>query len=408
MTLGEELLKKELTVIIPIYNDKLHLLRMLKSLENANNNQIAKILLVDDASDCTYEDIINKVSLDISYIRNDENVGVGLARKKGKSLVDTEWFAYVDQDDYVLEKYFDSFLQMKQNEPEKMMMVFPKKVINYIYKDGISTTDKEEIIMPKSAIHYGGNFYHIDLFDKFGIKMWDDRMSDDIFINTLLGDFFHPCFDLIATDEESDVIYVWDHTNEKSVSLQAPLEEINRHTFEAHVKVKEFIVEYCKNNPDSDFVKYYTYNNINTAILYAEDKMEKSKQKYILASLSSEQRDWLKDFLETRIELYEKIKDKLKYINCEESELEFLTDVHMAILIEHNFNDNSSWKEYWKIQYPNETEPSMTIKEMQTFCDEIRVNNALVAVSQKDTEYIKDLDLFSLIKTVAKDIFKYK
>lgn len=133
VALGEELLKKELTVIIPVYNDKLHLLRMLKSLESANNNQIAKILLVDDASDCTYEDIINKVSLDISYIRNDENVGVGLTRKKGRSLVDTEWFAYVDQDDYVLEKYFDSFLQMKQNKPEKMMMVFPKKAINYIY-----------------------------------------------------------------------------------------------------------------------------------------------------------------------------------------------------------------------------------------------------------------------------------
>ena len=129
--------------------------------------------------------------------------------------------------------------------------------------------------------------------------------------------------------------------------------------------------------------------------------MEKSKQNYILASLSSEQRDWLKDFLEIRIELYEKIKDKIKYINYEESELEFLTD-------EHNCNDNISWKEYWKIQYPNEAEPSMTIKEMQTFCDEIRVNNALVAISQKDTEYIKDLDLFSLVKTVVKDIFKYK
>lgn len=408
MALGEELLKKELTVIIPVYNDKLHLLRMLKSLESANNNQIAKILLVDDASDCTYEDIINKVSLDISYIRNDENVGVGLTRKKGRSLVDTEWFAYVDQDDYVLEKYFDSFLQMKQNKPEKMMMVFPKKAINYIYKHGEPTNDKEETIMPKSAIHYGGNFYHIDLFDKFGIKMWNDRMSDDIFINTLLGDFFHPCFDFIATDEESDIIYVWDHTNKKSISLQATVEETNKHTFEAHAKVKEFIVEYCKNNPNSDFVKYYTYNDINTAILYAEDKMEKSKQNYILASLSSEQRDWLKDFLETRIELYEKIKDKIKYINYEESELEFLTDVHMAILIEHNCNDDISWKDYWKIKYPNEAEPSMTIKEMQTFCDEIRVNNALAAISQKDTEYIKDLDLFSLVKTVVKDIFKYK
>ena len=73
--------------------------------------------------------------MDIKYYRNKENIGVGATRKRGKSIVDTEWFSFVDQDDYVLEGYFDSFLRMRKKEPDKMMMVFPKKVIEYILRN---------------------------------------------------------------------------------------------------------------------------------------------------------------------------------------------------------------------------------------------------------------------------------
>ena len=62
-------MNKELTVIIPIYNDREHINRCLKSIEDAKNNQIANVLLIDDGSDYTYDDIIKKYELDISIHR---------------------------------------------------------------------------------------------------------------------------------------------------------------------------------------------------------------------------------------------------------------------------------------------------------------------------------------------------
>ena len=401
--------KKELTVIIPAYNDILHLDRMLKSLQEAKNNDIATILVINDndnIQDSEYENLINNYNnMDIKYYRNKENIGVGATRKRGKSIVDTEWFSFEDQDDYVLEGYFDSFLRMRKKEPDKMMMVFPKKVIEYVFKDGKSTEKTNERTF-ESAIHYGGNFYHIDLFDKFGITMSDDRMSDDIYINTILGNFFYGCFDFIATDEEGDAIYVWEHTNKDSITLKASTEEIMKHSFIAHKEVKEFIEEYCNKNPDGDFVKHWTHNGINVSVLYAEEKLNESLQKYFFSTLSDEEIESIKNVLEARISLYENIEKKIKYIDYDKSELEFLTDIHMAILIEREFMDNKTWKEYWKLQYPNEVEPSMTISEMQKLCDKIRISNAIGAISNGDMEYIKELSFFEILKIGLNGVLK--
>ena len=78
----------------------------------------------------------------------------------------------------------------------------------------------------------------------------------------------------------------------------------------------------------------------------------------------------------------------------------------MAILIEREFMDNKTWKEYWKLQYPNEVEPSMTISEMQKLCDKIRISNAIGAISNGDMEYIKELSFFEILKIGLNGVLK--
>ena len=106
------------SVIIPAYNDMLHLSRLLKSLQDAPCNDIATILVIndnDDIRDSEYEALIKKYTMDVKYYRNEENVGVKKKKKRGISLSETEWISFLDQDDYVTDWYFKCFIILKES-----------------------------------------------------------------------------------------------------------------------------------------------------------------------------------------------------------------------------------------------------------------------------------------------------
>ena len=398
-------MKQILTVVIPAYDDIEHLDRMLHSLEEATNNNIAKILIIDDYSSLTesdYNECISKHNLEIKFLKNTKNIGVGATREKGWSLCDTEWISFVDQDDYVMQNYFDRFIEAYKNNTNKMMFVFTKKHI----------TNEDECILYSSCIHFGGNFYHRNILKKYDMKMSKNRMSDDIFLNGILGSVLFPVYDFAEIFDDDNYIYTWDHTNKKSQTLSNSQETVESFILEAKEESKLFLEKYIKKHPeveeywkkqcqrvidsDEELSKknYSVPKNKSWCVYYFEKQIEESRQKLALLQLTDEERKTLRKVLEVRIQTYEKVKEKLKYLDLEEHIWMELVDIQICIEIYIETKNNEDWKAFWK--YIRGKENSDTIQKMQSYCDKLRNENAMKAIEQGDYSYILDLNFVNL------------
>lgn len=270
VTLGEKgKLKKELTVIIPAYNDILHLDRMLKSLQEAPHNEIATIFIINDndnIEDSEYKKLINKYDMDIKYYRNKENIGVGATRKRGIELSVTDWIAFVDQDDYVVKNYFRNFIMAnKDNDENKLMyaFLFKRKFLEHDDYTGLPTETEKDKIEIEHHVHIGANFYNKLLFKKFNIEWLDDRMSDDLYMNALIY-FLNKKYNFVKDYEILN--YTWDNTNTKSITNTTHARDISYHLIETFRKVRLFFEKYCYDNNIDENEKNNIFKKIDENI----------------------------------------------------------------------------------------------------------------------------------------------
>ena len=106
-----------LSVIIPIYNSKTYLKQTLDSVLNQDYDNDFNIIIVDDASTDTPEDIINlyKDNKKVIYIKLDKNVGAGEARNIALKFSNARFVAFLDSDDiWKKEKLKKQMLLMKE------------------------------------------------------------------------------------------------------------------------------------------------------------------------------------------------------------------------------------------------------------------------------------------------------
>ena len=96
-------MSKFLSIIIPVFNDREHLGDALYSIliqEEPVND--VEIIIVDDCSDCVYDDIINEYKmkgLEVKFARNKINVGAGVSRENGIKMAEGEYISFLDSDD---------------------------------------------------------------------------------------------------------------------------------------------------------------------------------------------------------------------------------------------------------------------------------------------------------------------
>lgn len=383
---GNKDLQKELTVIIPIYNDREHLGRCLGSIEKANNNQIAKILIIDDGSNCKYDDIISDYNLDISISKNDKNMGVGYSRNKGRKLAPTEWFSFVDADDYITEIYFDEFLKARNDAPDSLMYVFPVNTINFTDEKMIEI--KKEIVY--GGVHFGGNFYNKNVFEKYGMEIPELRLSEDICTNELLKTFNEVYHFIYANElEQGQYIYVWEHTNKDSTTWKSHYDNNGNGVKGAFVYARDFIAKFCEENPNSEFAYHCKKNNILTAY---DIRIDEETVSEFYMKLSDSDKEDFKMLCDKRAEFKTLILNRLKYIELSEPVLEELADIHMMLWL--NTIDKSYPTKYWYMQYREE--PKMSLLEMQRKCDKIRVENATNALMKDDYSYISDIGMLDI------------
>jgi glycosyltransferase involved in cell wall biosynthesis len=99
----------KVTVIVPVYNVEKYLSRCMKSLINQTLKDI-EIILVDDGSPDSSKHMCDEYALQDCRIKviHKENGGLGFARNSGLEIATGEFVAFVDSDDYVDLKMYET------------------------------------------------------------------------------------------------------------------------------------------------------------------------------------------------------------------------------------------------------------------------------------------------------------
>ena len=95
--------RPKISIIVPIYNVEAYLDHTLYSVVNQTLKDI-EIICVNDCSTDRSQDILDRFLAEddrIKLIRNTENIGVGLSRKKAIEYATGEYIMFLDGDDYL-------------------------------------------------------------------------------------------------------------------------------------------------------------------------------------------------------------------------------------------------------------------------------------------------------------------
>ena len=79
------------------------------------------MILVDD---CSTEDYLEKIEdfkekLNIKFIKNETNLGVGMTRQKGLEAAEGDWVTFCDDDDTFIPNTFNRIRTIIRNNPSR-------------------------------------------------------------------------------------------------------------------------------------------------------------------------------------------------------------------------------------------------------------------------------------------------
>lgn len=89
------------SIIIPCYNSSKTLGALLESIVAQDMNDDIEVIISDDHSTESYQDIVDKYSsiLSIKQVQTDYNFAPGNTREKGTTVAEGEWICFADHDD---------------------------------------------------------------------------------------------------------------------------------------------------------------------------------------------------------------------------------------------------------------------------------------------------------------------
>lgn len=112
--------KDGLSIIIPCYNVEKYIVNCLDSLQKQLASIDYEIILIDDKSQDSTIDIIEKYisehDLNIIFLKNSENKGAGYSRNKALKEANFDFVSFIDADDYVDDNYYQVMLDLIKNE----------------------------------------------------------------------------------------------------------------------------------------------------------------------------------------------------------------------------------------------------------------------------------------------------
>lgn len=126
-------MEKSVTVIVPVYNGEKFLAQCLNSLINQDYENI-KVIVIDDASSDNSIEIIEqftKKDKRIILIKNKKNKGVAHTRNCALKLLDTDYFCFVDCDDWVEPSYVSTLVSLYDDNTVLTACYYKNEKRNY-------------------------------------------------------------------------------------------------------------------------------------------------------------------------------------------------------------------------------------------------------------------------------------
>lgn len=198
--------KITVSAIISVYNGEKFIGRCLKSILS-QNRKFDEIIVYDDASLDKTVSIIKKYmnkepGCKIRLIQSDRNRGPGGGKNYARKTVTSDFFTFIDADDYVGKRYLEKFFCEIESITYVPDVVFGgfKKVNNegkVLYKRKLVSGDRALI----GNVQNWGNLYKRSFFEKYDINLPDGKVLDDVLTRgVIIG--CRPSVAIIKNDSE--------------------------------------------------------------------------------------------------------------------------------------------------------------------------------------------------------------
>lgn len=266
---------KKLSVIVPCYNGEKYISKTLDSLVNQTMKDIL-IIIINDGSTDNSLNIINSYKQnypDLIKVVNQENIGIAATRNVGLSLVETEYFGFLDSDDYTsLDMFEKMYNKAKQSDADIVVSNF-----TWVYPDGSEKLEvegpykaKQDMMINLFAVLWN-KIYKTSFVKSTNIKFPDgNRYEDACFLYCLAS-----CVNKIEFINESFVNYVQvstsiTHTNNDQVKNMITVFNI---IYDYYVKEGKF--DDYKDELEYIHIKFFLGNSFLRSSLI-EDKSDRT------------------------------------------------------------------------------------------------------------------------------------
>lgn len=149
--------KPKVSIILPTYNVEKYLSQCLDSIANQTYKNIEVIIVIDGATDRSYEIAEQFCQQDSRFhVYWQENAGSGPARNNGLSKSSGEFIMFVDPDDWCKPDYVENLLRLQQEDNYDLVLTSETTIF-------FSKTGNVKKVLPsnlKDAVYYGKDMLH--------------------------------------------------------------------------------------------------------------------------------------------------------------------------------------------------------------------------------------------------------
>lgn len=244
------------SIVVPCYNSRNTLDALLTSIEDQNMNDQIEVILSDDHSTESYQDIVDewKDVLSIRQVQTDYNFAPGNTREKGVSVAEGEWIVFADHDDEFIPDTLPKIRDELIRTGEKYYAI-----ANFYEKNAQTGTIIQEMKGFRNWNH--AKFYNLDNFWKaYDIHFKKDLLThEDIYISSLVN-----CAIKKANDDHPLFIdifcYIW---NNRPTT-------VSRTNYQNHTFLEVFFQDYITS---TGYVYIDQFNNSDLDPQYAVESV---------------------------------------------------------------------------------------------------------------------------------------
>lgn len=172
------------SIIIPCYNSRKTIGELLASIEAQGMNDDIEIILSDDHSPESYQDVVDpfRERMRIIQTQTDYNFAPGNTREKGVQYATGEWLAFADHDDLYIVDTLSQIKEIVQETGEKYYIIS-----NFLEVDPNTHAIIRKHVHTRNWNH--AKFYNLDNFWKaFDIHFKKDLLThEDIYISSVVN-----------------------------------------------------------------------------------------------------------------------------------------------------------------------------------------------------------------------------